>query len=349
MDNVKTLENQIINNKPEVAAYLFDIKQEVAERAFMNTSFSPEKRAISVRLEYAECLLIDKIKVFDEIESASERGVDIQFEHYVIVDGWIKSHREKLRDCYLAWLYSNSKVASILITGSANFPSARNQKLLGYADAKLLAIDDFREKSIKKILKLVMPHGDGTLIKTDDPNASDKIEQKIAVLEKRREDMKAINKLIRKYFKDGQLDISDERLSEFKKILIENFNSNEEEIAYITEPNYDGKIVGFKRFQLQYIGADIKRYQKRLTELKKINSVTIDDTFSNGIRVTISDDKKICIHFGFKPSDDIRSLLKEKAFKFSRGRGCAWVRKLTLNAASCYFNRIKPKLATLEM
>jgi uncharacterized tellurite resistance protein B-like protein len=348
MDCVKTLEHQIINDKPQVSDYLFDINQETAERAFRNTSFSPEKRGESVRLEYAKSLLIDKIKVLDEIVRASKRGASIRPDYNAMVDEWFQSHRLKLRDCYTSWLYSHSKVASSFITGPANFPVARNQKLSGYADAKLLAIDEFREKSMKKLLKFVMPHGDGSSIQTDDPNASDKIEHKIAALEKQREDMKAINKMIRKYFKNDQIDISVECLSEFKKILVEQFDMDDEQIADLINPSYSGKVVGFETWQLQNLGANIKRYKQRLAQVEKINSATIDDAFSNGIRVTVSDDKKICIHFGFKPSDDIRTLLKENAFKFSRGRDCAWVRKFTLNAASSYFNCIKPKLVSLE-
>jgi hypothetical protein len=157
MDCVKTLEHQIINDKPQVSDYLFDINQETAERAFRNTSFSPEKRGESVRLEYAKSLLIDKIKVLDEIVRASKRGASIRPDYNAMVDEWFQSHRLKLRDCYTSWLYSHSKVASSFITGPANFPVARNQKLSGYADAKLLAIDEFREKSMKKLLKFVMP------------------------------------------------------------------------------------------------------------------------------------------------------------------------------------------------
>lgn len=162
MDNyVKNLENEIKNNNPQASEYLHDISQSIAERSFMSTSFSPEKRGVNVRLEYAESLLVDKIKVLDEISKASKRGADLRQDYDVMVDEWFKSHRERLRDYYQAWLHSHARVASSFIVGPANFPVERNQKLSSYADAKLSAIDEFRKKSIKNILKfrLIMDSG----------------------------------------------------------------------------------------------------------------------------------------------------------------------------------------------
>jgi len=349
MDNyIKNLENELIKNIPEGSEYLKDISQQVAERAFMNTSFSPKKRGANVRVEYVESLLADKIEVLDEICKASKRGAEVREDYKVMVEEWFKSHRERLSDYYKAWLYSHSRVASSFIVGPANFPVARNQKLSGYADAKLSAIDEFRKKSTKNILKFVMPYGDGLTIKTDDPNASEKIETKIAKLEKQREDMKAINKLIRKYFKNGEPEISPEKLKEFKEHMHTQFNMDEKQICHLIEPNYRGKIIGFERWQLQNLGANITRYKKRVSEVETTQSTVINDEFSNGITVTISQDQKICIHFGFKPSEEVRTLLKSKSFKFSRNRNNAWVRKFTLNAAYSYRHYIKPKLETLE-
>lgn len=348
MDNiVKNLENEIIKNTPDIADYLQDIDQIIAERAFMNTSFSPEKRGVGVRIEYAECLLKDKIEVLEEISKASKRGADLRQDYDVLVEEWFKSHRERLAACYLSWLHSHSKVASSFIVGPANFPVARNQKLSGYADAKLAAIDEFRKKSIKNILNFVLPYGDGSTIQIDDPKACNKIADKIATLEKQREDMKAINKLIRKYFKNGNPEISPENLEEIKHLLQKNFAIDEEEIAYLLKPNYDGNITGFKKWEFQNLSANINRYKKRHDEVKKTNSVSINDVFANGISVSISDDQKICIHFGFKPCDETRALLKENAFKFSKNRDNAWVRKFTLNAAYSYLKSIKPKLEVI--
>lgn len=348
MNYVKNLENELIQSLPEASTFLNDIRQEIAERAFMNTSFSPEKRGVNVRAEYVEALLEDKIKVLDEISKSSQRGAEVRQDFVVMVDEWFKSHRKKLCDCYNSWLHSHAKVASSFIVGPANFPVARNQKLSNYADAKLIAIDEFRKKSINNILKFVLPYGDGSSIQIDDPNACDKIDNKIEKLEAQREEMKAINKLIRKYFKNGCPDISPENLAEFKNLLHTEFNLNETQIADLLKPNYYGKIIGFKRWELQNLGANINRYKKRIREVEKTNSKTIDDEFENGIKVTLSDDQKICIHFGFKPREEIRTLLKENAFKFSRNRNNAWVRKFTLNAAFNYEHFIKPKLKILE-
>lgn len=348
MTYVTNIENDLIQRIPQATEFLNDINQSLAELAFINTSFSPDKRAANVRVEYVEVLLKDKIIVLEEIGNALKRGAEVRTDFEVIVEEWFMSHREKLCSGYNSWLHAHAKVASSFVVGPANFPVERNQKLSGYADAKYLSIDEFRKKSIKKILKYILPYGDGFSIQTDDPRACDKIQNKIAELEKQREDKKAINKLIRAYFKNGSSEISPENLEDFKNKLRTEFNLDEEEIMYILKPDYFGKIRGFARFELQNLGANIKRYRKRITEVEKTNSKTIDDAFENGIKVTISDDQKICIHFGFKPSEEIRTLLKENSFKFSRNRNNAWVRKFTLNAAYSYKQYIKPKIELLE-
>lgn len=348
MTYVKNIENELIQRIPHATDLLNDISQSIAERAFYNTSFSPDKRAVNVRIEYVEALLEDKSIVLNEISNASKRGAEVRQDFDVMVNEWFKSHREKLCNGYNSWLHAHAKVASSFVVGPANFPVARNQKLSNYADAKFTAITEFRKKSIKNILKFVLPYGDGSSIQTDDPNAGEKIENKIASLEKQRDEMKAINKLIRKYFKNGSPEISLDNLAEFKNILRTEFKMSEKQIVYLMEPNYAGKIAGFEKWQLQNLGANINRYKKRITEVEKTNSKSIDHKFENGIRVTISDDQKICIYFGFKPSEEIRTLLKEKAFKFSRNRDNAWVRKFTLNAAFSYEHYIKPKIESLE-
>lgn len=350
MTNYSTnLEQDLIKKNPELSEYVNDISQSVAERAFYNTSFSPEKRGVYVRFEYAENLLIDKTNLLNEIIKASKRGADVRQGYDVMVDEWFKSHREKLCNHYHSWLHSHSRVASSFITGPANFPVARNQKLSGYADAKYSAIDEFRQKSIKNILNFVLPDGDGFSIQTNDPNACDKIEKKIKEMEAAREMMKEANKVIRKYFKKGCSEIEPEKLAEFKELMKSKFNLQESSILKLIEPTYTGKILGFARFELQNLGANIKRYEKRLDEIKHTKQVTLDQTFDNGISVSISDDQKICIHFGFKPDDETRDLLKKNAFKFSRNRSNAWVRKLTVNAEYSYRKLIKPKLEALEM
>ncbi|RUR05838.1 hypothetical protein [Legionella sp. km772] len=248
MTYVKNIENELIQRIPHTIDFLNDISQSIAERAFYNTSFSPDKRAVNVRIEYVEALLKDKNIVLNEISSASKRGAEVRKDFDVMVDEWFKSHREKLSCGYNSWLHAHAKVASSFVVGPANFPVARNQKLSNYADAKLTAITEFRKKSIRNILKFILPYGDGSSIQTDDPNAGEKIENKIASLEKQRDEMKAINKLIRKFFKNGSPEILPDNLVEFKNILRTEFKMSEKQIVYLMEPNYGGKIAGFEKW-----------------------------------------------------------------------------------------------------
>jgi len=163
-------------------------------------------------------------------------------------------------------------------------------------------------------------------IQSDDPEAGDKLQNKIDAAVKNQENMKAVNKAIRAN--------NDQALADL--------GYDEAQIIELKKPDFCGR-VGFPSYMLQNNNANIKRMKDRIKSVEATRKIEIDDQFSNGVTVSISDDDKIVIDFGFKPDEATRSILKSNAFKWSRYRS-AWVRKLTANAAGAYDYHIKPIL-----
>lgn len=335
-----------LKESPEIEPFFNDISKNDAAAAFYNTSHLPERAGSLYRCEYALSLLNDKAKVLESVSGSLARGATIEGSSVDIVNSWFDGHRSGLKDKYQAYFNSHSKVASSFIVGPSNFPIARNEKLSQYADNHYAAINEFRKKSIKRILRELMPHGDGNIIRTDDPKASTKINSRVEELEKQRTYMKLVNKVVRKYYKGTDTPVSNSEVYSNCITALAKENVSKSEAIKFLIPNNMGYVCPFEHYTLTNLGANIRRLKKRVNEVRQVQATTINDVFDNGIEVTISNDQKIVIVFSFKPDDQTRVKLKSCSFKWSRTR-VAWVRKLTANAFYAYKNDIKPILEAL--
>lgn len=158
-------------------------------------------------------------------------------------------------------------------------------------------------------------------ISSNDPEAVQKLQDKLNSLEKSQDTMKAVNKIIR-----------GKKLSDAEKVeqIVKDGLLTEAQAQEIMKPDFAGR-VGFASYSLSNNNAEIRRTRERLEELKRLhNSAPIDfenDDFSMSIN-----NGQIIINFaGGKPNDETRQLVKRAAFKWSRYQG-AWVRKVTGNA-----------------
>jgi hypothetical protein len=155
-------------------------------------------------------------------------------------------------------------------------------------------------------------------ISSDDPRAIEKLSQKIAHLEKEREDMKAFNKLMKKNDIEGMkaLGFSEERIH---KLLNPQFS-------------YYGK--GFRPYELSLCGAEIRRCKARIAEIQRNQqSTVINHTASWFKAFEDQGENRICFTFDGKPAEEVRNVLKSRAFKWSPYR-TAWVRMI--NASGRY-------------
>lgn len=345
--NQEHYDNNRLEECPEIAPYFYDISSGTAARAYYNTSQFPERAGSIIRADYAKDMLNDLATVKKIVRRAQAYRATVAENVDELIAAWHDEHRAGLKSHYESYLHSHSNCASSFVCGPANFPVARMQKRMKWADQHYENIGAFRKKSKKRILRQVLPYGDGTAIRTDDPTAGDKVAGKIGDLERQREQMKAINKAYRKYYKRGQQpEEGDDKIGDCLAAMMAE-GIDEPTAHELIRPNFMGDCTPFVGYQLTNLGAEIRRLKERAKDVEKVQAMEIDDTFPNGEKAYLSDDGKIVIEFGYKPEEEVRKVLKSHAFKWSRYRK-AWVRKLTANAAAAYDYYIKPLLAGPE-
>lgn len=168
-------------------------------------------------------------------------------------------------------------------------------------------------KEAKELASRAAAVGTGGISSTD-PDAVNKLQDKLQKLEKSQQIMKAANKALKK---------NDDK-------ELQNLGLSEQQIIEIKKPDFAGR-VGFPAYSLQNNNAEIRRTKKRIEELSQIhNSNPIEfesDNFDMGIK---NGQIVVDFHHG-KPNEEARKQLKTNGFKWSRYQA-AWVRKVTINA-----------------
>lgn len=148
---------------------------------------------------------------------------------------------------------------------------------------------------------------DNDAIFSDDPDATEKIQDKITRLEKRQELMKQANKLIRKNDRAG----------------LQALGFSDTTIAKLFVPDYLGR-VGFPNYEITNNGANIRRLKERLTQVSarqaapdreyKLGNITIEESPS---------ENRIRIYYPGKPDEATRTNLKRNGFRWAPSMG-AW-------------------------
>lgn len=156
------------------------------------------------------------------------------------------------------------------------------------------------------------------VISSDNPQAIELLEDKISKLKARQQRYKDMNKYYRKHkTMVGFEDLSEEKAEEINKRIDEDYSFNKK-----PAPSYI----------LSNLNAMIKSAEKRLEQLKELDEMEYEEIEFDNCTV-ISNDKtnRVEMHFGYKSSEDVRSLLKRKGFKWSRNNGC-WQRMRNKNS-----------------
>jgi hypothetical protein len=140
---------------------------------------------------------------------------------------------------------------------------------------------------------------------SDDPQAVEKLEDKIARLEKRQELMTAANKLIRKNDRAGLLALG----------------FSEESIEKLYHPIMGRP--GYQTFELTNNGANIRRLKARAETLKAHENDQESETIVNDIRIVDNPDaNRLQVFFPGKPDETTRSALKSYGFRWTPSVGC---------------------------
>ena len=161
-----------------------------------------------------------------------------------------------------------------------------------------------------------------TAISSDNPQAIELLEEKISKLKARQQRYKDMNKYYRKHKTMlGFEDLSDEKAEEINKRIDEDYSFNKK-----PAPSYI----------LSNLNSMIKSTEKRLEQLKELDEMEYEEIeFDNCTVISNDETNRVEIHFGYKPDDDVRTMLKRRGFKWSRNNGC-WQRlrnKNSLNIA----------------
>jgi hypothetical protein len=137
-------------------------------------------------------------------------------------------------------------------------------------------------------------------ISSDDPDAVEKLEQKLNMLEKHQEFMKAANKYIRKNDKEAFLKLEGATEQLWIKLITPDFVNR----------------TGYPAYKLTNNNGNIRRIQERLKILKEVCNKTTNEKIVKGIKVIENvEANRIQLIFPDVPSKKVRERLK-KEFRF---------------------------------
>lgn len=281
------------------------INEEAARRANDMNSFRDYK-AGSATAEYRRM-----VDAATELAERQKQRVDPMYHEKI--DRLLEIYCRKLAENMNASYSIEARCPSILISGGGNFPVRKKEKQNAARDRNL---EEWNY--IQGLLDKIRSVGTGG-ISSDDPQAVEKLEAKLAALEKHQELMKAANVAIR--MKDPTE--GDAKLAEL--------GYTPEDIAKLREPDFCGRI-GYPAYLLQNNNANIRRIRGRIEELKKRTENTPEGWEFDGGRVVVNTtENRLQIIFDGKPDADIRTELKGEGFRWAPSQG-AWQRQLTDNA-----------------
>lgn len=281
------------------------INEEAARRANDMNSFRDYK-AGSATAEYRRM-----VDAATELAERQKQRVDPMYHEKI--DRLLETYCRKLAENMNASYSIEARCPSILISGGGNFPVRKKEKQNAARDRNL---EEWNY--IQGLLDKIRSVGTGG-ISSDDLQAVEKLEAKLAALEKHQEMMKAANAAIR--MKDPAK--GDAKLAEL--------GYTPEDIAKLREPDFCGRI-GYPAYALQNNNANIRRIRGRIAELKKRTESTPEGWEFDGGRVVVNTtENRLQVIFDGKPDADVRTELKGEGFRWAPSQG-AWQRQLTDNA-----------------
>ena len=167
-------------------------------------------------------------------------------------------------------------------------------------------------------------------ISSDDPDAVQKLQEKLTALEKLQAKMKTINAYYRKHQTcRGCEGITDEEAARLDQRV---------------KDGYSWETAPYPPFALSNNNQEIHRIKKRLETLTQNREVGFQGWEFDGGKVVANDDKnRLQIFFDEIPPAEVREALKGHGFRWARSEG-AWQRQLSSNAiyAARHIAAIRP-------
>ena len=151
---------------------------------------------------------------------------------------------------------------------------------------------------------------------SDDPDAVEQLQAKIAKEREQLERMKACNKIVRKFKTDKPAGIAALAAIGFSPTLAAN--------AF--EPDFCGRL-GFPSYELTNLGANIRRMEGRIEDITRRQQHAEAAAAAPG-GVTIEGKEWINITFAEKPAWEIINALKSAGFRWGGGHWCGQREKI---------------------
>ena len=153
-------------------------------------------------------------------------------------------------------------------------------------------------------------------IRSDDPDAIEKLTGKLTACKERQEWMKEVNAYYRKHGTIRGMPRMTEQMAE----------KLEAEMKIVTwDP------MPYPRFQLTNNNAEIHRLEKRIDELSKAQTLGFEGwEFDGGKAVANTENRRLQLFFDEKPDESKRTMLKRYGFRWTPTEG-AWQRLLNEN------------------
>ena len=310
--NENMIDGQINNEPPEASAPSTDtpavryypINEAAARHANDMNSYRDYKQG-SATAEYRQAV--------DEAAAIAKRQKDrVDPMYHEKIDSLLDTYARKLAENMNKSFSIESRVPSILVAGGSNFPTAKKHKQNAARDRNM---EEWRD--IQGLLDKIRSTGMGG-ISADDPQAVEKLEKKLAGLERAQETMKAVNAYYRKHKTlDGCPHLSPEQIEQAKAQMSNGWRV--EDKPYPT-------------WALSNNNAEIRRVKERIASLtQRGDTPFVGWEFDGGKVEANRQDNRLQIYFDDKPDPDTRAELKSGGFRWSPSAG-AWQRQLNDNA-----------------
>lgn len=303
--------------EPTTAVTYYPISEQAARRAKEAISYN-DYRPGSATAEYRQ--MVDKAV---DIAARQKKAVDPMYHEKI--DRLLDTYARKLAENMNHGYEITARVPSMLITGGGNFPVRKKEKQNAASDKNM---QEWRD--IQGLLDKIRSTGMGG-ISADDPAGVEKLQSKLAGLEKSQDTMKAVNAYFRKHKTlDGCPDLTAEQIARLKADMSRSWRGEH------AKP--------FEAYALQNNNAEIHRVKKRIEELTHKEEAALTGWDFEGGKVEVNkQDNRLQVFFDGKPDADTRAELKSNGFKWAPSVG-AWQRQLNGNAfyAANYVKSIQP-------
>jgi len=282
----------------------YTINEEAARRAKEANSFDDYKTG-SATAQYKTA--VDKAAA---MAAAQKSKVDPMYHDKI--DELLDRYARKLAENLNAGYSIAARCPSVLIAGPSNFPVRKKEKQNAASDRNM---QEWNE--IQSILDKMRSVGTGG-IQSNDPQAVEKLEEKLESMRELQETMKAVNAYYRKSKTlDGCPGLSVDQIERMKVSMKRDWR---------TDPK------PFESYELTNNNANIHRVEERLEHLRKVKQAEPKEVeTAGGVRlVENTEDMRVQLIFPDKPDEATRSILKSNGFRWAPSCG-AWQRQLTAN------------------